>query len=268
MHLKTLSRALALLTLLTGLLPADGSELGLRDTWQRLVFVLQLLERDYPESIEGGPGQDYAEQVVRADELLPLAHEAGPRARKYLPVLEGVVQQVRHAGRSGPVVSACVQLEREFIAAGELRVAPRSVPNLGRGKQLYARACAACHGVNGAGPGPALRALRPVPSNFWDSDLMNNLTPFEAFNAVSLGVAGTSMPSFQQALSADDRWNVVAFIATLRLPPCQGTAPLVGWEELFRTGDQELISRFGEQALACARRKFVYPKRLRADAGS
>ena len=90
-----------------------------------------------------------------------------------------------------------------------------------RGKSIYARNCAACHGVKGDGKGDAAAFLLPKPRNFVQANFRLRSTPpghlptdVDLFRAVSLGVPGTPMPPWKVNLSDHDRWAVVEFIKT------------------------------------------------------
>src|SRR5205807_694533 len=80
-----------------------------------------------------------------------------------------------------------------------------------QGGRLFAAQCATCHGAAADGNGPAARTLNPRPPAL----LAPGLTPVMAFRKVSVGVTGTAMPAFGSQLSAADRWNIVAYLATM-----------------------------------------------------
>ena len=101
-------------------------------------------------------------------------------------------------------------LERFSIVA-----APLSLPQYDLGKKLFAANCAICHGPNGNADTSIAKTLDPRPANFQDNELIGALSPFKAFNVVSLGVEGTSMPAFS-ALTEDERWSVSFYLFTLR----------------------------------------------------
>src|SRR5699024_1815364 len=83
-------------------------------------------------------------------------------------------------------------------------------------KALYAQNCALCHGQNGKGDGPAGRSLDPIPSNFHDIDLMLNVSPYQAYSSIRLGVPGTAMVSFSGQFSDEEMWDLAFYIKSLR----------------------------------------------------
>jgi len=84
------------------------------------------------------------------------------------------------------------------------------------GEQIYSANCAACHGANGAGDGPAAAALDPKPADFTDAAMMNSLSDAYLFWRISQGgtVApfNSAMPAWENALSEEERWQVIAYI--------------------------------------------------------
>ena len=84
------------------------------------------------------------------------------------------------------------------------------------GHALYARSCSSCHGVTGAGDGPAGRNLSTPPPAIGVSKLTPELTPTLAYNVISVGVRGTAMPGFAASLTPQQRWNIINYIYSLR----------------------------------------------------
>ncbi|MCS6911007.1 MAG: c-type cytochrome, partial [Anaerolineales bacterium] len=96
-------------------------------------------------------------------------------------------------------------------------------PSAAAGARIYAEKCADCHGPTGQGDG--VRAAQ-IPGNipmprFADPNLGKEATPQEWFDVVTNGRLERFMPPFNQSLSDADRWNVVAYIITLAVPPEQ-----------------------------------------------
>lgn len=128
----------------------------------------------------------------------------------------------------------------------EKSVEPRAIPAklsfssqlIALGKAKYEEAgCGACHGADGKGDGPSSKELKDDSGNsISPTDL--TLKPFKSgpepqdlFRTLSTGLNGTPMPSYAEALSAKDRWALVAYvmsIATRERP--RGMMGLVGEE--------------------------------------
>jgi cytochrome c oxidase cbb3-type subunit 2 len=81
---------------------------------------------------------------------------------------------------------------------------------LQRGKTLYNRYCAFCHGKNGDGNGPAGRVLFPKPRDFTMGLFKVRSTPTgepptdeDILNVIKYGMPGSAMPSFEELRSGD-----------------------------------------------------------------
>ena len=91
-----------------------------------------------------------------------------------------------------------------------------------QGRDTYRSACAPCHGILGDGQGPAARSISPKPRDFTAGVFKFRTTPSGAlpsdsdlFRTVSDGVPGTWMPAWEELLSENQRWAVVAYLKTL-----------------------------------------------------
>ena len=88
------------------------------------------------------------------------------------------------------------------------------------GERLFTANCASCHGPRGMGDGPGAAAISPKPPAIGNATTMADVTPAMMFRKISVGVTGTAMPAFAQ-LTAEQRWNIVAYIASLHASPQQ-----------------------------------------------
>ena len=89
------------------------------------------------------------------------------------------------------------------------------------GKNVYDQHCAACHGINGDGNGPASVWLYPKPRNFSAGQFKIKSTPGQALptdgdllQSVTRGLPGSSMPSFSYLTTAE-RDDVVRYVKHL-----------------------------------------------------
>lgn len=90
-----------------------------------------------------------------------------------------------------------------------------------RGRKIYLRACAPCHGVQGDGKGPAALDFDPAPRNFRRGaykfrTTVSGMLPLDSDieRTVREGVPGTEMPRWQDVLSEADISAVVQYIKT------------------------------------------------------
>src|SRR6478672_3014840 len=89
---------------------------------------------------------------------------------------------------------------------------PRGSLDTAAGHALFSKNCASCHGIAGAGDGPAAHTLSTPPPGIGVKRLTPELTPSLAYNVVSVGVRGTAMPAFGSTLTAQQRWNIINYV--------------------------------------------------------
>ncbi|GAB4283007.1 MAG: hypothetical protein Kow0080_37020 [Candidatus Promineifilaceae bacterium] len=87
------------------------------------------------------------------------------------------------------------------------------------GKAIYETNCAACHGTEGMGDGPAAESLNPKPAMLADGAMMNDLSDGYLFWRVSKGGQmepfNSAMPAWEAGLTEEQRWQVISYIRTL-----------------------------------------------------
>jgi mono/diheme cytochrome c family protein len=99
---------------------------------------------------------------------------------------------------------------------------PDSSPDLtARGLALFSTNCVTCHGVRGAGNGPAAFILDPAPRDFTRGifELHSNEsgslpTDEDLFDTITRGEPGSAMPPFER-LPAAERWALVEAVKSL-----------------------------------------------------
>src|SRR2546422_596652 len=102
-------------------------------------------------------------------------------------------------------------------AGGALDPYPQRPPSLTRGAAVFQEQCVPCHGATGRGDGPKARRLQgPAPASLADRAAMSSVSPVDVYRKLTIGVAGTAMPQFEETLSPEDRWAVASYVATLR----------------------------------------------------
>ena len=96
-----------------------------------------------------------------------------------------------------------------------------------KGRALYQKHCASCHGDKGKGDGPAESYEIEPATDLTDPALQERLTDGEILWKITTGLkSGTDviMPSIAQRVPAEeDRWKLVRFMRTLAAKP--PTAP-------------------------------------------
>ncbi len=102
-----------------------------------------------------------------------------------------------------------------------------------KGRVLFANACASCHGVSADGKGAAAAGLRDLwdqparPSDLRQPHLRCGDRPEDVYRVLATGLNGTPMISFDETLTPEQRWDIIAWIFTQKLPdvPHLGSAP-------------------------------------------
>ena len=106
----------------------------------------------------------------------------------------------------------------------------RSRIDLKRGRRLFIRDCAHCHGTNGDGDSPVRRSLHPAPLDLTGFDL----TESYILNVLHDGVPGSDMPAWHSSPEKDLR-TVSGNLASRPLEhcPCRFEVLLVLGDALF-----------------------------------
>ncbi len=131
-----------------------------------------------------------------------------------------------------PVSEAAPKEAKEAVEGA----APNRGALIARGKAIYARLCAGCHGPNGDGNGPAAPYLWPKPRNFRSAKFRlvstKNRVPTneDLLGVLNRGMPGSAMFPFP-ALSDQEKRAVIAYV-----------------RELMRQGVEEELRRAYEQA--------------------
>ena len=79
-----------------------------------------------------------------------------------------------------------------------------------KGKDVYEKHCARCHGTKGDGKGPESARLNPKATNFKESH-GERMTDGELFWKITTGRG--SMPSFEKDLTVEERWHVINYFS-------------------------------------------------------
>jgi mono/diheme cytochrome c family protein len=100
---------------------------------------------------------------------------------------------------------------------------PRTAAAVKAGAEVYkATGCAFCHGEKGRGDGSSAPTLtydsgKPiVPANFTRlQDFKCGTRPEDIYRTITTGMDGSPMPTFADALTPEQRWQIVYFILSL-----------------------------------------------------
>lgn len=182
---------------------------------------------DYMAIDYGGAVHDGA--IVSADEYTEMVEFAGSVKAKVeaLPpsptrsVLEKQAVELESAIARKAAADVVAILSRslaaDLIKAYPVPLAPSAVPDLKRGRALYAENCASCHGSGGDGKSPAAAELKPPPIGFTDKRRASERSLFALYQVIGQGLDGTSMASFDH-LSSEDRWALAFYVGSFAYP--------------------------------------------------
>ncbi len=232
---------------------------------RRAVALLDYVAGDYPRAV-GPSGEvlspdEHAEQQNFVSEAAQeLREEAGAQGADLAERLDALRARIE-ARAPPPEVTAQARAVRDEIAQ-RFRVAllPPRPPDLARGAQLYAQACAACHGAGGHAPPKEQLELSTQPPSFAAPDEVRGSSPQRIFSAATYGVPGTAMPGYEEALDDAARWDLAYFVLSLAHPaPADAQRGLrlaraallpTDYRELATQPDEALLARLAAAGLS------------------
>ena len=192
---------------------------------KRLSSIVGVAVEEYGKAIDASgrliSDIEYEEAVSFLKDAREVAARlSGARAAAVQAVLDSLTLAV--VGKRPP--QDLTALHARFSAAlgteGALDL-PTKVIDLAEGKRIYDENCASCHGALGRGDGQAARGMNPPPPPIGTREAMHDVSPALMYRIVSVGIAGTPMTGWADRFNADERWNVVAYINSLRSTPQQ-----------------------------------------------
>jgi len=101
------------------------------------------------------------------------------------------------------------------LAAGLLPIVSVAALPGDRGKALFERHCAVCHGADGGADTPIGQLLRPRPRNFTDPVDMAHVTADRMYRSITEGRPGTAMAAWKQVLTEAEIGDVIDYIHKL-----------------------------------------------------
>jgi mono/diheme cytochrome c family protein len=176
--------------------------------WLRYVAV------DYPGAVRQGQvlqQEEFDEQLALLDRSLRELRAAGDREVLYKKVQE--LRALVEARGPEAEVGARARGLAEALLLREGLVMPAEV-SLERGKAIFARACASCHGEDGSGDTALGRTLRPRPADLQDPVQGEQRSPLGVALAVEWGIPGTAMVP-RADLTPGERWDVAFHVLSL-----------------------------------------------------
>jgi high-affinity iron transporter len=203
---------------------------------QVILHLLDYMAVDYPQFVQDGTVLDqseYDEQVEFSQQVRTLLDQLPMHSAQsnLISQAEQLVALIQDKRPGADVSTLAQQLRWNIIHAYDVEVAPKRSPDLHMAAELYQTQCAACHGPQGQGDGPAGANLDPAPSNFHDRQRMDQRSIYGLYSTITLGVQGTAMASFR-TLREDERWALAFYVSTL----ADDAADLARGAELWQSG--------------------------------
>lgn len=201
--------------------PANADASDPRQVWQLLDYI----SVDYRGAVGNGQIIEQAEYTEMQEfattartQLAALPDKPGRAA--LLEAAANLVKAIDRRDTPDSVARLSRELADKVLATYSIPLAPTAVPDIARGRALYASDCTSCHGPAGAGDGVLAKSLDPAPVAFTDRARSRERSPFSYYQTISHGVSGTAMASFA-GLPERDRWALAFFASTLSYSDAQ-----------------------------------------------
>src|SRR5579862_3054129 len=212
--MKLLFMALALTS---ALLPQGIQE----EPVKRLANIVGVAIGEYGKGVDAQghliSAQEHEESVgFLQDAASVAARLSGPQSVAARAIIDTLLAAAQADRPPQELAAIGARLSTVLGSAGSLDLPAHGI-DLGAGAGLFAKNCASCHGDHGQGTGQGPDA----PPAIGTSAMMHGVSPALSYRVVSVGVRGTAMPAWGSSLSADQRWNAVAYLTSLRRTPAE-----------------------------------------------
>src|SRR5262245_36139272 len=221
---------------------------------QRLVALIDYVGGDYARAVGGGvvlSPAEYEEQlrfVADAQRLAGALLGSASHESILSKRLAEIDAAVRAKADPDAVARTCALAKAEAVARFGLPTAPEERPSLARAEALYTQNCAVCHGLKGDADTERGKTLDPQPASFRDASRLSQLSPYRVYNALTFGVPGTAMASFD-ALSPAERWNLAFYVFRLGHADDPARGPVaMSLAEMAARSDREIRAALRAEA--------------------
>jgi mono/diheme cytochrome c family protein len=138
-----------------------------------------------------------------------------------LPV-NGIHYNVHYGQPAGmPTTAAILPMKLELMTVREQNPLQPTSENLAHGRALFETVCAPCHGEFGKGNGSVVHLLAHKPADLL-TGVSTNLPDGYVFGYIRNG--GIWMPSYDDAMSMTERWQIVLYMRDLEKKYGEATA--------------------------------------------
>ncbi len=207
------------LTLLAAVALGAGALNAQEHPAKRLSSIVGVAVEEYGKGIDASgrmiSDQEYQEAVDFLSNARAVAERlSGVRASAVRAELDSLSAAVTAKKTPAEIAEIHKRFTTALGAEGALEL-PTGVLSVAAGRESYQANCASCHGETGLGDGPAARGMDPPPPAIGDAAAMADATPALLYRVISVGVPGTQMVAWGSKLSAQQRWEVVAYLQSL-----------------------------------------------------
>ncbi len=219
--MKIPSYRIVLAALCAAAVPATAQEHPAR----RVASIVSVAVEEYSKAIDNQGRLVSAQEYAEANDFLADARTAAERlSGDNAAAARALLDSIAAAVRAKKTPAALDSLEARFAAllGNEAKLElPNKPLDLAEGRSVYVQSCASCHGTIGLGDGPAGKGMNPAPPAIGSAAHMHGVSPALAYRVISVGIAGTPMAGFGSLLTSTQRWNVVAYLNSLRATSAQ-----------------------------------------------
>ncbi|NUO38273.1 MAG: c-type cytochrome [Gemmatimonadaceae bacterium] len=198
-----------------------GAPLGAQEhPARRVANIVSVAVEEYGKAVDDRGRLISAQEFQETNDFLLDAKRAAQRlsgndATAARALLDSIASAV--AAKRPPAALDSLQARFAALLGNEAKLElPRQPLNLAEGRRIFESTCASCHGATGLGDGPAGVRLTPRPPAIGTTAQMGGVTPAMMYRITSIGIAGTPMVGFAGTLTPEQRWNVVAYVNSLR----------------------------------------------------
>src|SRR5579863_2387782 len=208
-------KLLSLLLAFTTAVPLQAQE----EPVKRLANIVGVAIGEYGKGVDAQghliSAQEHEESVGFLQDAAGVAARlSGPQAIVARALIDTLLTAAQTDRPPQELSAIGARLSAALGTAGALDLPVHGI-DLSAGASIFAKNCSSCHGDHGQGTGHGPDA----PPAIGTSALMHGVSPALSYRVVSVGVRGTAMPAWGASLTADQRWNAIAYVTSLRRSP-------------------------------------------------
>lgn len=194
--------------------PSEQQEMA-----RRLVLLGNYISGDYKVAVNDEAQvtneDEYAEMLEFSKVIKELYLGEGLKDPQIVEKMDLLAQQIREKAKPQLVKESAKSLVKSLKESHELAASLGALPSFKKGKSLYEGYCASCHNLNGDAKTPLAGTMEPPPRDLIEEEFYADLSPARVHNTLKLGIDGTSMISYENILSEEDKWSVSFYVASL-----------------------------------------------------